>query len=477
MFEQLDSQRRLTGHQRLVISTAIIADVLEFFDYFLIGFVLPLITKTWSLNFLQGAIIFLASGIGALVGAYLWGYIADRSGRRVVFIATVVTFSVATGLMALTPENSWLFLSICRVGVGFGFGGLYAVDLTLVQEFIPTSRRGFISGLVTVFVPFGTVLGSLLGASLSPSIGWRGLFVIGLLPALFALAIRVWVPESPRWLLRNGKPEEARRSLAWALEVPLEQVQMPDQVADTPVRRTKWRELFQYPRSVALSWLGNLGMQTGAYGVVLWYPTLLFLLLKSHDKSATVQTALYLSILVSLGGFVGRLLFSYLSERIGRRISSIIVCCGAAIMVFASALFSRNFIGNFPVFLLLLIVAYIFVDGGFSVIGPYSAEVWPARLRASGMGSAYGFGGFGKIIGPLGLALIVGASNPVNPAANLKGLLPAFAFLAAFYLFGALIYAVLGFETRGRSIEEIDRTLSSTNTGESASTDLAATSD
>jgi putative MFS transporter len=100
-----------------------------------------------------------------------------------------------------------------------------------------------------------------------------------------------------------------------------------------------------------------------------------------------------------------------------------------------------------------------FADGGFAVVGPYAAEVWPAHLRTSGMGSAYGFGGIGKVIGPLGLALIVGSSNLVKPEASVEHILPAFVYLAAWFAMAGAVYLFLGIETRGRSIEEIDRSL------------------
>ena len=114
-----------------------------------------------------------------------------------------------------------------RFFVGFGVGGLYCVDLPLVQEFVPSRMRGFIGGIVTVFIPLGVMIASALGAFLAPEIGWRGLFVVGLAPALFTLVIRAWVPESPHWLLCQGRPEEARRSLAWALQVPPESLPLP----------------------------------------------------------------------------------------------------------------------------------------------------------------------------------------------------------------------------------------------------------
>jgi putative MFS transporter len=156
-----------------------------------------------------------------------YGRLADAIGRRKVFMATVINFSLATGILALTPSGAWIYLSFFRFLVGFGVGGLYCVDLPLVQEFIPTSKRGRISGLVTAAIPLGVLLGAFLGAYLAPVVGWRGLFAAGLIPGLMILLIRVWVPESPRWLVDQGRLEEARKSLAWALEVPPESLPLP----------------------------------------------------------------------------------------------------------------------------------------------------------------------------------------------------------------------------------------------------------
>jgi putative MFS transporter len=142
--------------------------------------------------------------------------VADKIGRRKVMIATILNFSIATGLMALTPEHGWMFLVICRFFVGFGVTGLYTVDIAVVQEFVPASRRGWITGVTTTMLPAGFILGALLGQYVEVYIGWRGLFAIGLLPAGLSLLIRAWVPESPHWLIRVGRLEEARQSLAWA---------------------------------------------------------------------------------------------------------------------------------------------------------------------------------------------------------------------------------------------------------------------
>ena len=164
MFEILDRQTTLTGNQKKIIAAAVIGDALEFFDYFLIGFVLAFVIGPWKLTFGQSAIVLMSSGVGAILGAFLWGWLADRIGRRKVFIGTVLNFSIATGLLYFTPDNGWIFLTIMRFFVGVGVGGLYCVDLPLVQEFMPSSKRGWVGGLVTCVIPLGVGMGAVLGA-------------------------------------------------------------------------------------------------------------------------------------------------------------------------------------------------------------------------------------------------------------------------------------------------------------------------
>src|SRR5271169_6165555 len=248
MLERLEQQKSLTLNQWKIISASILGDMLDFFDFFLIGYVLVFIVTQWKLTFIQSGVILLAAGVGSIPGAFFWGWMADRIGRRKVFLATVLNFSLATGLMAASPdEYGWLFLAFCRMLVGIGVAGMVTVDLPLVQEFVPSSKRGWVGGLVTTTVSVGGALGAAAGAYLGPIIGWRGLFLIGLLPALMTLMIRAWVPESPRWLIRRGRREEAGRSIAWALQIDPDEIAVPAALSE--VEHTPWRELFKYPRS------------------------------------------------------------------------------------------------------------------------------------------------------------------------------------------------------------------------------------
>jgi putative MFS transporter len=285
MFEILDRRTSLTGNQIKILLAAILGDALEFFDYFLIGFVLAFLIGPWKLTFGQSATVLMSSGIGAIIGAYVWGWLADRVGRRKVFIGTVLNFSVATGLLYFTPDNGWIYLSAMRFFVGLGVGGLYCVDLPLVQEFMPSSKRGWVGGLVTCVIPLGVGLGAVLGSVVGNG-EWRLLFAVGVLPALLVLLVRVWVPESPRWLCRQGRYDEARASLAWALQVPPASLPMPTAADAGPIVRSHWLDLFKYPRSLIVSWLGNAGAQTGVYGITLWAPSLFVVLLKVSPDGA-----------------------------------------------------------------------------------------------------------------------------------------------------------------------------------------------
>src|SRR3979490_1157707 len=453
MFEILHARTSLTGNHIKILTALIIGDALEFFDYFLIGFVLAFLIGPWKLTFGQSGFVLMSSGVGAIIGAYLWGWVADRIGRRKVFIGTVLNFSIATGLLYFTPDNGWIYLAFMRFFVGVGVGGLYCVSRPVVQGCMPRSKRGWVGGLVTCVIPLGVGLGAVMGAFMG-SDQWRLLFAIGVLPALLVLLVRLWVPESPRWLCRQGRYDEARKSLAWALQMEPSALPMPTAADAGPIIKSNWLHLFKYPRSLLVSWLGNAGAQTGVYGITLWAPSLFVLLLK-----VTPQEAAKMMILLSVFGFIGRLSFSFFSELMGRRNAGGLLGFGAGVMTIVAGYNYAPPNKGWSAFWLLLAVTFFFADGGFAIVGPYAAEVWPSHLRTTGMGSAYGFGGIGKIIGPLGLALIVGSNNYLKPDVPLTQIPTAFVYLGCWFLMAGAVYYFLGIETRGKSIEQIDREL------------------
>ncbi len=451
MLDLLERQTSLTINQWKIFAACLFSIVIDFFDFALIGFVLAFFVKDWHLTFGQSGAILFASGVAAIPGGIFFGWLGDKIGRRTVFMMMILILSLATGVMALAPENGWIFIATMRFIVGLGVGGLAAVDLPLLQEFVPASKRGWVSGLSIGLLPLGPMLAALLSASLGAVIGWRGLFAIGLVPAAFAFVIRLWVPESPRWLLGQGRFEEARRSLAWALKVDPGEIQLPGSLTEQP--RASWLELFRYPRSIAAAILTGLS-STGAVGVALWGATLLVLVLK-----VTPAQAAYLSVWIALVGIPGRAVGAWMSDAFGRRGAGVFLSVAAGGGTVLAGYLHGVYIGTASAFFILLLVASFFSNASFSVVFPYMAELWPANLRASGFGLVYGCSNIAKFIGPAGLAVIAGASNYVAPKATLDVLVPAFAYFAAWYLLAVVGFLFVGIETRGRTIEELDAAL------------------
>ncbi|HEY3910291.1 MAG TPA: MFS transporter [Stellaceae bacterium] len=451
MLELLEQQKKLTVNQWKIALAATIGDMLDFFDFLLIGFVLAFIVKDWHLTYGQSGAILLASGISAPFGSSIYGWLADKIGRRKVMIATVLNVSIATAAMALTPDGGWIYLVFWRLLVGFGTTGLYSVDITLVQEFVPSAKRGWITGLTTSMLPAGFLAGALLGAFATPYIGWRGLFAVGLVPALLTLYIRAWVPESPHWLIRRGRTAEARQSLAWALQMDPSAIQLPASVPE--VEKTRWIELFKYPRSLVAGCLTGL-TQTGGVALALWQVTLFVMVLKITPPEASK-----LVIWISISAILGRFFCSWISDAWGRRASGVFSCLVAAVFMFLAGYLHDVFVGGVSMFFAMILLQSFFGSGNYSIVGPYMGEMWPSRLRGSGMGLVYGVGNLGKFIGPAGLALIAGSSNYVKPAVTSAALIPGFAYFAFWYVLGAVAFWFIGFETSRRSIDDIDKEL------------------
>ncbi|HEX3864666.1 MAG TPA: MFS transporter [Stellaceae bacterium] len=464
MLELLEQQKKLTANQWKIAGAATLGDMLDFFDFYLIGFVLAFVVKNWHLTYGQSGAILLASGVSAPFGSLLYGWLADKVGRRTALIASVLNVSLATGAMAMTPEGGWIYLVACRFFVGFGVTGLYSVDITLMQEFSPAHKRGWFTGLTTTMLPAGSLLAALLGAYAESYIGWRGMVLTGLVPALLCLYIRAFVPESPHWLLRQGRVEEARKALAWALMMDPAKITLPASLP--PVEPTRWLDIFKYPRSIIVGCMTGL-TQTGGVGLALWQVTLFVMVLHIAPTEASK-----LVIWISIGAILGRFFCSWISDAWGRRGSGIFACLAAAALMSLAGYLHDVFVGGMSMFFLLIVAQNFFGSGNYSIVGPYMGEMWPSRLRGSGMGFVYGVGNLGKFIGPAGLALIAGSSNFVKPEATLDIVVPAFNYFACWYILGAVAFWLIGMETRGRTIDEIDAEL--TTPGQATAKEAAA---
>lgn len=454
LVELIDSSRLTPRFWNATVVVMLVA-MLEFFDFFLVGFVLAIVVKPWHLTFGESTVVLFSAGVGAIVGSFLWGWIADRSGRKPAILLGIVVFAGGTGLQALTPEGWWWFLALLRLLVGAGVGGLASVWTPLIIEFTPTRHRTVFGSLSAACIPLGTLLGSLMAATLTGAIGWRGLFAVGAIPGLIAIWAYFALPESPRWLIVKGKPEQARAEVSRMFgysraEVAGAAAEVPSQGHD----RVSYAALTRYPKSFWFTVIAWFGATTAIYGVTLWGPTLLTLLLK-----ITPAHAAFLFIFVTIGGFGGRLLFSFLPTYIGRRGCGMLMGLGGGVFYVLTAVLHNAFLGGVSLFWLGLIAAYVFSDGGFANLAPYTPEAFPAPLRGHAMGLAEVVNGAGKIVGPIGLGLIAGASNVVSPAATVGAITPGFLYIAAFGFVVFLTFVFINVETRGRSLEALETDL------------------
>jgi len=433
----------------VLAGAVMIGAVLDLFDFFLIAFIVPDLADEWDLTFGEAAVMLLSAGVGAIAGAIIWGRAGDRLGRRRPLMAGIIMFSLATGALALAPDGGWWYIAILRLFVGAGVAGVAVIAVPLALEFTPTRLRTLVVGFVTTaMVPIGIMVAALVAAALP----WRAAFAIGVLPVALVPFIMYYVPESPRWLADKGRLREARRVVAWLTERPEDELALT--APPPPAAGEGYSDLWRYRRSVLVTVLAWLGASIAVSGLVLWGPTFLERIL---DIGADEAALLFL--LVALGSFAGRLFFSFVPHRTGRRRCGVLMGFGAVPPLVLAAFSGDTQVAGVPLFLIALIPAAFFVDGGFANLAPYTPEVFPTSLRTHGMGLAWGVSGVGRIIGPLVIALLAGTGDLVEPQATLDALAPSFLFLAGAAMLIGVGFLLVGIEPHGRDLETLSAEL------------------
>jgi putative MFS transporter len=437
----------LTLRYYLTIALMVVQEMFEFYDFFLVGYLVSVLAPSWHLTYGESAVMLLSSGVGAIVGSLVGGQIADIVGRKKMIWGGGLIFSFGAASCALIPDGAWILFSLLRFVVGFGMTAAISAQSPLIVEITPTRYRTFISSLMVAPVALGTLFAAVIAANLLPVIGWRGVAATGALPIITSLLIAWVAPESVRWLLSRGRNAEARREAAKILGVPPDSITLPNAKQTTPAR-APMSELFQDQKRfwwVVVIWIG---VSTGTYGVALWGPTILSQLLK-----ITPHDAAQYFVFASLASFAGRILFSVLPLYLGRRGAALVGSFVSTAIMLAIVLFYREFVAGWSVFALLVVFGAAFYSGFFANISPYVVEAFPVSLGARASGLAQASNGVGKILGPLCLALIAGSSDVVSPKATADSIAPAFLFIAACEL--AALIALLAYrkETHGKPIQ------------------------
>src|ERR1700688_1504211 len=201
--------------------------VLDFFDFFLIAFVMSVIGREWHLTYGQGAVILYAAGLGAIIGSLVWGALGDRFGRKMQTVTGTFICGISAGLIAFVPTGDWVLLALLRFFVGFGLAAGVTPALTMVVELTPTRWRTGMTSFFIVFASAGTLLASFTAATLLHAFGWRGVAATGFVAVIIGILVWIFVPESVRWLAAKGRFAEARSEVATQLEIPIDRVPLP----------------------------------------------------------------------------------------------------------------------------------------------------------------------------------------------------------------------------------------------------------
>ena len=431
-------------YSRWHVSITVILGVAIFFDSFdslAIAYVLPVIIHDWSIPPEKIGKLLSIANFGQALGAFVFGWIAERIGRVPAVRITIGLYAVMSFACAFAQNYDQLFWF--RFVEGIGLGGEIPVASSYISEILRAQRRGSSFLAYQMIFPVGLLGAALVGAVVVPSFGWRWMFIIGAVPAVIALLLRYFCPESPRWLACKGRLREADEIVTRIERIVsrngARQLPPPTQINAPPAAsKTRPRELFEsrYVQRTLLVWVLWTSSYIISYGLQGWIPTLY-----REIYHLTLQQSLNYSIAAPLGSVLGSLLCVFLIDRVGRRAWFIGAFLLAMVSLVALWLIgARSALG--------ILLGYCFLSmwlGSMNMsIFLYTAEIYPTRMRALGVSWASFWLRVAATVGPL----VVGFALPHY------GISGVFLIFSIFALTGT-IAATFMIETRGRVLEEV----------------------
>lgn len=393
-----------TAFQKLGVLLAALSIVLDGFDGQLIGYAIPVIIQEWGVSREDFVPVVMAGLVGMGVGSAVAGFVCDRFGRRPAIIGSVLLFGVATSCIGFSENLATI--ALLRFVAGLGIGGALPTCTTLSAELTPVRRRTLAITGTIVCVPLGGMLAGLYAGYVLPELGWRTLFWLGgALPAAVSIVLMVFLPESPRFLVRRQERWSELRRLLQLMSRPASETAVFIDAAEQRLeRKAGLRALFQGDRvrdTLAL-WVAFFLSLFSVYTVFSWLPTML----ASERLSIAVQTGGLTAY--NLGGVVGALLCAVGIARFGSRGPIALACAGGAL----SAFVVQNTPTDDTMLLILGLGLHgVFVNGAQSTMFVLCAHVYPTNVRATGTASAMAFGRLGAILSAYAGAAIITAGG------------------------------------------------------------------
>lgn len=413
---------------------------LDAMDVGLISFIIAALTAQWGITKGEAGWIASVGFIGMAIGASVGGLAADRLGRRHVFAITLLIYGVATGASALVGGIG--LLMVFRFFTGLGLGAELPVASTYVGEFAPSRIRGRMIVILEAFWALGWTAAALIGYFVIPASdsGWRWAFAIGAVPAIYAIIVRLHLPESPRWLATRGRLDEADRIVtefetsAGLAPLPAKSVPKFDTANDAAAaamtmvvgRSTRarlaalWAPEFR-TRTASL-WLVWVCVNFAYYGAFIWIPSILY------SNGFDLVKSFGFTLIITLAQLPGYAVSAWLIEVWGRRMTLSVFLAGSAASAFA--------FGN--VTSAGLIIAFgmslsFFNLGAWGALYAVTPEIYPTSLRGTGAGWAAAIGRVAAIFAPLLVPVLLTAGGSALTFA-VFGVFFAIAMLAAWGL-------------------------------------------
>jgi AAHS family 4-hydroxybenzoate transporter-like MFS transporter len=394
----IDSQP-VGGFQIRLLLTCAAVLFLDGFDTQAIGYVAPALAKDLGLG--RGVLgpVFSAGLFGLMIGALIFGPLADRVGRKKIIVFSTLAFGIGALVTSVVQDVNAL-LAI-RFLTGLGLGGAMPNAVALTSEYSPHRRRATMVMIMFCGFSVGAALGGLLAAAIIPHFGWRSVFVVGGIAPLLAVPIlALRLPESVRFLALTGRANAQVAELLCYINpkaafAPATQfvVQEPG-LAGVPVLH-----LFKSGRTLPtlLLWIVFFMSLLDLYLLSNWLPTVL------NDLGASISTAAAVGSMLQVGGVVGTFVLGSVIDRFSFRALALVYF----IAVFAVAAIGQ--LGHSIVFVTMAIFAAGFcIVGGQIAANALAADFYPTSMRATGVGWALGIGRVGSIVGPLVAGAILG---------------------------------------------------------------------
>jgi putative MFS transporter len=424
------------------------ATFLDAFDALSLAFVLPILVRLWQLSSMEIGCLIAASYIGQLLGALIFSRLAETYGRVPSAAAATAIMSIMSLGCALVGNFPLLF--VCRLVQGIGVGGEMPVAAAYVSELSRARGRGRFFMLYEMIFPIGLMATGQIGTLLVPLLGWKILFLLGGIPGLILTVLLLRLPESPRWLVGQGRFDEAeaiirdieasarRKYPDLPAEVPLEEpVAAPAAAAFKPVQ-SRWSELLSplYRGRTLIAWALWASAFFVANGLNNWMPTLYHTVygldLREALRAASLTNVAQVAILLAC---------AFCIDRVGRRRWAV-----ASFLIGGMLLAALTMVGNSSLAMVIVLasMAYGIVGSINAVLYLYTPEIYPTRMRAIGTGLATSWLRLASAVGPTLVGLIM----------STQGIAAVFLMFAVVAIFGALAASRM-LETRDRQLEDI----------------------